>query len=225
MHAAHQTCEEFAAFDSNVPDDLEFASIDKIYDDYLEAFGLFKALSDSYALEYKFPRLGSGKIENVNRIRRFFYDTKRSLDEHFTKLTVEKYKNKFSISLGRTFAYEFSEGDLARVQSLINDLRERISNSKLFQDDHRTRLLKRLERLQFELHKKVSDLDRFWGLIGDAGVVLRKFGEDAKPIFDRIRELTWIIWLTQTRAEGLPSDCAPSAFTTSTCRRDRNIIV
>jgi hypothetical protein len=56
-----------------------------------------------------------------------------------------------------------------------------------------------------ELHKKVSDLDRFWGLIGDAGVVVGKLGENAKPIVDRIREIADIVWQTQSRAEELPS--------------------
>ena len=55
------------------------------------------------------------------------------------------------------------------------------------------------------MHKKVSDLDHFWGLIGDAGVALGKLGNDAKPIVDRIREITGITWNTQSRAEELPS--------------------
>jgi hypothetical protein len=68
-------------------------------------------------------------------------------------------------------------------------------------DEHRRRLLLRLEKLQSEIHKKVSDLDRFWGMIGDAGVVMRKFGEDAKPIVDRIREMVDIVWRAQSKSE------------------------
>ena len=48
-------------------------------------------------------------------------------------------------------------------------------------------------------------MDRFWGLIGDAGVVVGKLGNDAKPIVDRIREIADIVWRTQSRAEELPS--------------------
>ena len=62
-----------------------------------------------------------------------------------------------------------------------------------------------MEKIQSELHKKVSDLDRFWGLIGDAGVVIGKFGNDAKPIVDRIKEIADIVWRTQSRSEELPS--------------------
>ena len=75
----------------------------------------------------------------------------------------------------------------------------------MFEEDHKQRLLKRIEKLQAELHKKVSDLDKFWGLVGDAGVVLGKFGKDAKPLVDRITEIAKIVWQTQARAEELPS--------------------
>lgn len=64
-----------------------------------------------------------------------------------------------------------------------------ITAGDYFEDDHQARLLKQVESLQLELHKKMSNLDRFWGLVGDAGVIAGKFGKDAKPLVDRIREL------------------------------------
>ena len=75
----------------------------------------------------------------------------------------------------------------------------------MFDAKHKERLLKKLEALQQELHKKVSSLDKLWGLIGEAGVALGKFGKDAKPFVDRIREIAQITWRTQARAEELPS--------------------
>ncbi len=51
----------------------------------------------------------------------------------------------------------------------------------------------------------MSSLDKFWGLIGEAGIVLGKFGKDAKPFVDRMREIAQIIWRTHARAEELPS--------------------
>lgn len=103
------------------------------------------------------------------------------------------------------FKYEFSQGDLEKVQALINELRQEVGTSTNLEDGHKARLLKRLEALQSELHKKISDLDKFWGLIGDASVVMAKIGNDAKPIVDRVREIADIVWRTQTRAEELPS--------------------
>lgn len=126
---------------------------------------------------------------------------------------IANFKGKFATMIGKSFVYEFTEGDLKKIQELLNELRGLVSDSHLFEDTHRRRLLKRLEKLQQELHKKQSDLDHFWGLVGDAGVALGKFGKDAKPIVDRIREITHIVWRTQTRAEELPSGSLPPLLT------------
>lgn len=48
-------------------------------------------------------------------------------------------------------------------------------------------------------------MDRPGDLVGDAGVAIGKLGENAKPIVDRIKEITEIAWRTQARAEELPS--------------------
>ena len=60
--------------------------------------------------------------------------------------------------------------------------------------------------LQKEMNKIMSSLDKLWGLVGDAGVVAGKFGKDAKPMIERIREITQIVWSVQARAEELPSN-------------------
>ena len=52
----------------------------------------------------------------------------------------------------------------------------------------------------------MNSLDTMWGFIGDAGVMLGKFGEDVKPLVDRIIELMRLGWRAQARAEELPSD-------------------
>ncbi len=52
----------------------------------------------------------------------------------------------------------------------------------------------------------MSDLDRFWGLVGDAGVILGKLGTDAKPFVDRVKEIADSVWRAQSRTEELPSN-------------------
>ncbi len=140
----------------------------------------------------------SALLEYISHVQTSFKSTS-------SKLKLKALSTQYAVALGAGFAYEFSQGDLDRVQSLINELRTNISASSLFEPKHKERLLARLERLQADLHKKVSDLDRFWGLVGDAGVILGKFGEDAKPFVDRIREIADIVWRTQARREELPS--------------------
>ena len=174
---------------------------------FTEAFALVTVLIDLNLLnvDTTAPELSGGDYQDSNAIYNFLVNVNAEISAQASKMRIEALQKRFEVSLSDAFSYEFSQGDLARVQQLINELREQISASNLFEADHQRRLLMRLEKLQSEMHKKVSDLDRFWGLIGDAGVALGKFGKDAKPIIDRMIEISNIVWRTQARAEELPS--------------------
>ena len=178
-----------------------------VYDNYLAAFGAAQALSESNGLVLSVVEVTKDRGDSIRRIVAYIESLQGKLDLEFASLTVEKSKDLLKNKFGKIFHYEFSEGDLERGQALLNEIRDLITQSSVFEESHKQRLFARLERVQSELHKKMSDLDRFWGLIGDAGVALGKFGNDAKPIVDRIRELTSLVWATQARAEGLPSNC------------------
>ena len=173
----------------------------------LEAYALLTELIDSELLPlpiYPLDVSGSGDESQCADIYKWVLSVKQSCIGEVSKLRLAGLRNRFRGSLGAAFAYAFSQGDLDRVQVLINQLRELISNTNDLETEHQQRLLRRLEKLQAEMHKKVSDLDRFWGLIGDAGVVMGKLGTDAKPIVDRVHEIAQIVWRTQSRAEELP---------------------
>ena len=173
----------------------------------VEAYALIvEALeADLLPLEKVYPPLTGDISEDCLSIRQFLDIVVNECTAEASKLRLQSLRSRFKTSLGAAFSYEFSQGDLERVQLLINELRSKIPALTGLESEHRQRLLKRLERLQSELHKKISDLDRFWGLVGDAGVMLGKLGKDAKPIVDRIREISEIVWQTQSRAEELPS--------------------
>jgi hypothetical protein len=173
----------------------------------LEAYALMSEIADSKLLGINRPpfEISGSKNEDCGRIYKFLLELEEYCVSEASKLKVGSFRNHFKAFLSAGFSYEFSQGDLDRVQVLINQVRDLISKATGLEKDHQRRLLARLEKLQTELHKKVSDLDRFWGLIGDAGVVLGKLGQDAKPIVDRVKEIADIIWQTQSRAEELPS--------------------
>lgn len=177
----------------------------------------FAALAEAYSLLVEIlsagliqlninqPEIDGSRANDCSAMRQFLFDSREMCLAAASKLKVESMRKRFRVSLDNGFSYEFSQGDLDRIQLLLSQLRDLIANSKNFDKDHQYRLLQRLEKLQSEMHKKVSDLDRFWGLIGDASVVLGKIGKEAKPIVDRVREITEIVWQTQSRAEELPS--------------------
>lgn len=177
------------------------------YDFFIECYALAKVLAGNIDdLFITIPGLEGDRSTVVSVVHEFFSELDRLLAAAVIETKEAAYERRYTAKFGKGFAYEFSEGDIKKIQRLVNELRQLISESALFEDGHKSRLLKRLERLQSEMHKRVADLDRFWGLVGDAGVVIGKFGNDAKPFVDRIREISDVVWRTQSRAEELPSD-------------------
>ncbi|MBI3728505.1 MAG: hypothetical protein HY254_09285 [Burkholderiales bacterium] len=189
-----------------INDELDYWT-NKEYQVLLEAVALIDSAIESELISFdtQTPTV-IGNVTDDCKALKFFLN---SISQHFTTAAAQQkfsqMKSQFKLTLGGGFSYEFSQGDLTRIQTLVNELREQIASSTLFEGEHQQRLLRRLEKIQTELHKKVSDLDRLWGLIGDAGVVIGKFGNDAKPLVDRIKEIASIVWQTQSRAEELPS--------------------
>lgn len=165
-----------------------------------------RAFSESSELYLSYPELGTEIGTNIQRIFEFAQETRSMLDQKFVDSSSDHFKRFLQVKFGRGFLYRFSDGDINRIQTLINELRQIISKTDNLGKSHKSRLLNRLEKLQSELHKSVSDLDRFWGLLIDASIVLKKVGENAKPIVDRVREIVDIIWRVQIRAEELPSN-------------------
>ncbi|GAB2901714.1 hypothetical protein ACCI51_13170 [Microbulbifer echini] len=157
-------------------------------------------------IDIVFPE-ATGEIDtNCKNLSSYVNMVKEHFEGHSIKLKIDSYKGRYQTAFKAAFAYEFSQGDFDRIQSLINEIRDHIVANNHLEQDHKQRLLRRLENLQGELHKRVSDLDRFWGMVGDAGVVLGKLGKDAKPIVDRVKEVAEIVWKTQARTEELPSN-------------------
>lgn len=184
---------------------------DSEYDALLEGYALILEVVESELLNIAGPafEISGNKASDCNEINQYLKVVEKVCVSESSRLRVQSLRSHFKAAIGAGFAYEFSQGDLQRAQVLINQIRDLVADANGLEKDHKRRLLARIENLQSELHKKVSDLDRFWGLIGDAGVVLGKLGQDAKPIVDRIKEVADIVWQTQSRAEELPSGTRP----------------
>ena len=200
-------CEKFQEVYNSIPSAEEV----KKFDRFIEAFAAIEAFIHATGLDIAPPELNtpSKPVEDIRIISNFFdkinNQVSKILRERKYKSYFDKSREKYAMRFGAVFAYQFSDGDISRIQELLNELRNTITESELFDAKHKQRILAKLEGLQAELHKKMSNLDRLWGLIGEAGVVLGKFGKDAKPLADRIREIAQITWRTQARAEELPS--------------------
>lgn len=120
---------------------------------------------------------------------------------------AESAANRFGPLISNGYRITFTDGDLREIQDTVNDLRKLIQSDQFdFEDEHRQRLLGRLEEFQSELHKKVSNIDRFMGLVSDGAVIVEKFGKaKAKPIQKSITKIVRIGLNALARAEELPS--------------------
>lgn len=177
------------------------------HESLLEGYALISAMEEAglIRLDSVAGDVEGERSESCTAISTYLNEVARELEQQLSSHKLEALRKKFSTIVSSSFAYEFTEGDIARVQTLINELRDLLARDSELEEGHKRRLLKRLEELQKELHKKVSDLSHFYGLMGDFGVAVGKLGTDAKPIADRIREVIGIAWKAQARAEQLPS--------------------
>jgi len=179
-------------------------------DAQLEVCLFLGAVIDGGLLDYQgdIPRPEDGKIHRVAS-NNFIADVQSHVEALIKRESAISFQreaeNRFKQIIKSGFGYDFSEADVSRVQTLIDELRKLLTADSSLDEDHKRRLLLRLEKLQAELHKRVSDLSNFYNLMGDAGVALGKLGKDAKPLVDRITEILQIGWKAQARAEKLPS--------------------
>lgn len=183
------------------------------YEKYLEGLGVINAFMDLNNFDYKNVEIIGKSNEDMNNIIAYilaiFENANRKIASYLPKRKakekVENSKQLFLYKFGNIFHYGFSDNDLEEIQRLIDKLRKLISSSEEIEQNHKNRLLKRLEKLQSELHKKTSNLDRFYGLIIEASIVYRKVGENAKPIIDCVKKIIDILSPIISEANGLPS--------------------
>ena len=175
-------------------------------DELTEKLGLFQALSEITGSNSNLPPLTGNPQADLSALLKHFKDLGVKFTEQAALSEIKDAREKYHVQLGQTFSYEFSDGDLSRIQTLLNELRDRISESEFFNEKHKERLLKKLEALQTELHKRMSNLDKFYAFAGEGAVIIQKYGDAAKPFLDIIKAILKIAWVAQGRAEELPSN-------------------
>ncbi|MCG6186108.1 hypothetical protein [Maribellus maritimus] len=87
---------------------------------------------------------------------------------------------------------------------MINELRNKILECDVIEENHRQRVLERLEKLQSELHIKMTNYDRIFGFVVEANLLYQNYKE-AKPIFELAVKIANITLETMALANGLPA--------------------
>lgn len=171
-----------------------------------EILGFVAAYSEANSLGIDIPTIVGNLKTDENNATQLFNDLNNWSSQQIGQNEFKQFKNIHAARLGKIFHYEFSEGDLKLIQKLINELRDLISTTEELEEDHRDRLIKKLEKVQSELHKRISDLDRFWGFCIDLSIVVGLMGKNAEPAAGLVKKIVAIIWPAQTRAYQLSSN-------------------
>ena len=182
---------------------------DDLIDLTLQAFAVLEALisEGQISIETLLPSIWQGSpIDMAATALGFIVAVEEELMHQASAIKLNGYRQKYSNLLSKRPAYEFTEGDIEQIQEHVNQLRKLLQAATDLDEGHRARMLKRLEAFQAELHKKMSDLSKFFGFMGDMGVAMRKLGQDAKPIVDRYEQIIRAGWQAEARSAGLPHD-------------------
>lgn len=202
IEALAALCAEFERLDGHA------RQLPEHHDDYVEALSILRAFAMARDTKLEpFPDIGPLRHKNIGNIATYFNELRGTVRSELSNRHARGYfetKTEEYVALfSKVPVYEFSEPDFKRVQDLVNELRDLIRGSSLIAEDHKRRLLRRLEAMHGELHKKTTDIDRFWGFIGEAGIAMRKFGEDLEPISERVLELGGIVISVIFAKEGI----------------------
>lgn len=195
-------CTEFERFDGHARE------LPDHHDDYVEALSILRAFARARDVTLEsFPEIGPQRRQNIVNIKAYFVQlrnlVRNQLAERHAKGYFDSKTEEYLLLFSKVAAYEFAEPEFKRVQELIHDLRELLRAGTLIADDQKNRLLRKLEAMHRELHRKTTDIDHFWGFLGEAAVAMRKFGQDLKPVSDRVLELAGLITTVIFRKEGI----------------------
>ena len=110
---------------------------------------------------------------------------------------------KDSNEIAPTFALR--PEDKARVLHLSAEMRRIILASQSFDESQKRRLLNRINAIEKQVHQPRGLFDVFLGGLNDFGEAAGRFGTDAKPLFDRMTEMTGIVRRQTETYDQLPS--------------------
>lgn len=183
----------------------DFREIENNIETAYEFVGLAQALLEAVGERSSPLDLSCDAFTRLQKISMYFSGIRTAHRGAAGRSQIERAKTKYSQRLGISQPYEFTDGDLARLQVLVNELRDAIQGCEQISPNHKARLLARLEKLQRELHKRMSDLQDFWSVCVEASAALGQCGQNLKPLVDRIGELMKIAYNTYLRSNQLLS--------------------
>lgn len=203
VHVGHTFYHNYKTIKTGANTLEECISVHSILYNYLKNHGVDPGQEPSFNLDT------DKLIESVNRYIRPIYDKYSAMQrERKAKEKFEEINAKISSKFDNYIIYDLSEFQIKEIQNLINELRDKINDCEEFENSHRQRILYKLEKLQSEIHLKMTDFDKIYGFVVEMRFMYENYKE-AKPLFDLAVKIANVAIDAMAIANGLP---APSLF-------------
>ncbi|MBY6081359.1 hypothetical protein [Ruegeria arenilitoris] len=98
-----------------------------------------------------------------------------------------------------------SKDQVEEIEEHINEARQKIRSSDAFEEKHKRRLLNRLEKLQAEINKKISDLDVMLAGVTEVTAVAGQSAKNLNPVVDLFKKIFTIAEGETDEPLGLPA--------------------
>lgn len=171
----------------------------------VEFHSIITAFIEAHELPYTFDALPDDPNSVVLLTCQQGAFLRKELERGVTERLGRTLRARFTAHFSAVEGFTLTEGDIQEINDLVAQLRTAITASENLQPPHKQRVLRKLESLQSEIHKKVSDFDRLTGAVFEVLVVAKKVGEAGEPWVRMAKGLLEIVWRSQAQSFGLPS--------------------
>lgn len=199
--ALQALCEKYQEFYRESLSKSENQTIE-LYSEAISAHSFIQSFASKWQLQPTKFAPESNRNTNIKRLTDLVFEISGKAEKKYSEIAAEEASEKYDSMFGNIYSYKIPEKDFQRIQTLVNELRDQINKSKEIKEEHKKRLIKRLDKLQSELNKDMANFDRFWGVAievsGHIGIVC----ENIKPFFDTINEMVDIVTKIMKLATG-----------------------
>lgn len=191
-------CKEFLAF--HAANKNAFSH----YKSYIEALGFIEVYAEANNLEMSFPKIDEKREQNIVKIEKFFMETCRTYERKYQQANLDDIKKKFASKLKSENVYTADDNEVIILKKQLIALRNEVEKNSLLDEDYKFRIIRKIDKILSTSYKSMTDLNPFWGLIGEKGIIIGKVGTEKKVIPELINFLADTIWKIQLRSEKMP---------------------
>ncbi len=189
------------SFHSAIPTSNEHKHIE----DYIRDYAMFSAIIDNIGLRFKLI----DTTKNANDIIKNFVSRIRSLQLKARSIHLSNVYEETSSSFSKNdivynTLFEATEKDVSIIIENISNIRIVLLETHEIEEQHRLRLLNKLDSLQSEFHRSISRVDVFLAFILDLGDTIGGFGKKIEPAIESAERIKKLIYGKQEGQRQLP---------------------